>query len=105
MHDFSKYKKIRIPINNQIHTLNVANDQKTRQEGLSNVDHLGFREGMIFIYDNPVHYSFTMEATKIPLQIIFISENFEVIQQFSCKEKQKGEITPWEPYKYVIEVA
>ena len=90
MHDFSKYKKIEVPINGDLYTLNVANNRKLRQKGLSEVEHLPFREGMIFIYESPVHYSYTMENTKVPLQIIFINENFEIIQQFTCKPKEKG---------------
>ena len=32
-------------------------------------------------------------------------QDFEIIQQFSCKAKEKSEVCPWRPYKYVIEVA
>ena len=105
MHDFNNYKKIKVPINGEEHTLHVADSNIKRTKGLSDLNHIPFKEGMLFVYSSPVQYSYTMENTNFPLQIIFISEDFEIIQQFSCKAKEKSEVCPWRPYKYVIEVA
>ena len=104
MHDFSKYKSIKVPINNVTHTLYVSNTEEKRQKGMSGVKSILPNKGMLFIYDEPVDLSFTMEKTDVPLQIIFINENFEIIQQFTCGAKQQGEIRPFSEYKYVIEV-
>ena len=105
MHDFNDYKKIKVPINGEEHTLYVADTTEKRTKGLSNLNHIPFKEGMLFVYSSPVQYSYTMENTKIPLEIIFISEDFKIIEQFSCKPKERSEVCPWRPYKYVIEVA
>ena len=104
MHDFSKYKTIKVPINKMPHTLYVADTEAKRQKGMSDVKSVMMNKGMIFIYDEPVDLAYTMENTHIPLQIIFINENFEIIQQFTCKAKQREEIRPFTEYKYVIEV-
>tara|TARA_Y100000591_G_C21719796_1_gene638094 strand:- start:154 stop:471 length:318 start_codon:yes stop_codon:yes gene_type:complete len=105
MHDFDNYKKIKVPINGEEHTLYVADSPEKRTKGLSNLNHIPFKEGMIFVYSSPVQYSYTMENTHVPLEMIFISEDFEIIQQVSCKPKEDIEICPWRPYKYVIEVS
>ena len=104
MHDFSKYKTIKVPINKVNHTLYVADTEEKRQKGLSEVNSILLHQGMIFIYKEPVDLSFTMEKTSVPLQLIFINENFEIIQQFTCGPNHQGEIKPFAEYKYVIEV-
>lgn len=105
MHDFNNYKKIKVPINGESYTLYVADSTEKRTKGLSSLNHIPFKEGMIFVYSSPVQFSYTMVNTNIPLQLIFISKDFEIIEQFSCKPKESFEIRPWRPYKYVIEVA
>jgi uncharacterized membrane protein (UPF0127 family) len=37
-------------------------------------------EGMIFYFDPPQKVSFWMKDTKIPLDIVFINEEYEVIK-------------------------
>lgn len=104
MHDFNNYKKIKVPINGEDYTLHVADSSEKRTKGLSDLNNLPPKEGMIFIYASPVQYTYTMVNTKFPLQLIFISEDFEIVQQFSCKAKEGSEVCPWKAYKYVIEV-
>ena len=104
MHDFSKYKTVTVPINKYPHILYVADTETKRQKGLSEVRNLLSNRGMLFVYDEPVDYAFSMQETQIPLQIIFINENFEIIGQFSCLPKQISEVKPHTEYKYVIEV-
>ena len=44
-----------------------------------NRDSLGENEGMLFIFDKEDYYSFWMLNTRIPLDIIWINANKEII--------------------------
>lgn len=69
-------------------TIKIAGDEykvreaKTSEEkakGLMGVKKLADDEGMLFYFDNPQKVSFWMKDTEIPLDIIFINEDEEVI--------------------------
>ena len=58
----------------------VASTEEEREVGLSNETWLPFDSGMLFVYDEPQEeIGYTMEDTGIPLDIIFIDNNCEVI--------------------------
>ena len=45
-----------------------------------------------------------MENTHIPLRIIFINDNFNVVNEFNAKPYQKEEVNPEVDFMYVIEI-
>lgn len=58
----------------------VASTEEEREVGLSNETWLPLDSGMLFVYDEPQEeIGYTMEDTGIPLDIIFIDDNCEVI--------------------------
>lgn len=70
---------IEIKVSDKIYTVEVAKTQKERIKGLSNRDTLGVSSGMLFVFDEPQEVTFWMKDTKIPLDIIFIDEEEQVI--------------------------
>ncbi|MEK6826382.1 MAG: DUF192 domain-containing protein [Nanoarchaeota archaeon] len=85
----------------------TADDPEERMRGLMFRDSLGENEGMLFIFDDSQTRRFWMKNTLIPLDIVFISEDFEIInvvEAVPCTEE------PCEIYrsagnaKYVLEV-
>lgn len=104
MHNFDKYKKIQIIIGDRPYTLYVADDSEKRIKGLSKIPYIGKNEGMIFTYPEPVCHAYTMESTKFPLRIIFIDQDFNIVESFSAKAGQKEEVRPMSDFKYVIEI-
>lgn len=92
-----------IKINNKIYTVEKAVSEKEKRAGLSNRESLGVSEGMLFIYDEPQDVSFWMKDTKIPLDIVFIDEDDEVISVKHGTPMSEDAITE-SNVQYVLEV-
>lgn len=75
-----RMKKIEIEINDDIYIVSLALTDEERATGLQNRSHLPDHRGMIFPYEEPSEVGFWMKDTHIPLQIIFIDEDWNVIR-------------------------
>ncbi len=73
--------KIQIEIENKKFNVLHAITEEEKVEGLQNVEKLDDDEGCLFDYSNnpQKNLAFTMEDTSIPLDVIFIDEDGEVI--------------------------
>jgi uncharacterized membrane protein (UPF0127 family) len=85
--------------------LEVANSDESRTTGLMNRPTLNDNEGMLFVFDDLRQRVFWMKDTLIPLDIIFLDENFAVVNFYqNTKPNQTGETYPSKkPCRYVIE--
>lgn len=70
---------IKIKLGNKEYTVKEAKTQEEKEKGLMNVKELPSNEGMIFYYDEPDLVEIWMKNTLIPLDIIYINEDQEVI--------------------------
>ena len=79
-----------------------------RARGLMFREHLAENTGMLFIFENKGRHAFWMKNTLIPLDIIWIDENKEVVfiaaNAQPCKEGFCKSITPAGNAKYVLEL-
>ena len=96
-----------ISVGKNTYKIKVAETDEDKSIGLSKKDKLEENEGMLFVLndediDEEGLIWFTMEDTSIPLDIVFIDDNFEVLQV------SKGEPFSKEPVygkgRYVLEV-
>jgi len=102
---FKDYRKIKTPIKGRgRYTLWVADTFKKKEIGLSKVKKLPKNYGMIFVYNQDVDHSFTMKNTSIPLTIIFLDKDYEIIEVFNCQPFLKRSIRPSKKYRYVVEI-
>ena len=102
---FRNYRKIKTNIKGRgRYSLWVADTPKKKSLGLSGIDKLPKKHGMIFVYEEDVQNNFTMKNTFIPLTIIFLDSNFNILEVFNCKPQQKRSIIPSIKYRYVIEI-
>ncbi len=86
------------------YNLVVADTPKKKQIGLSHVKKLPNKCGMLFTYTSPVDHAFTMAKTSIPLTIIFLDKQMNIIEVFKCRQFDKRKVRPKSKYSYVIEI-
>lgn len=86
--------------------LAITNEEQMR--GLMFRKSLGQKRGLLFIFDVEGEYSFWMKNTLIPLDIIWINENKEVVfiseNTQPCKEDSCPTVSPNQKAKYVLEI-
>lgn len=71
---------IQIKINNKTYKVEEAKTESEKKQGLKNTQDLASDEGMLFYFDPPEeNCTFWMQDTSIPLDIVFINEDQEVI--------------------------
>lgn len=70
---------INILLGNKQFKVREAKTEEEKQKGLQEVQHLPQDEGMIFYWDSPDRVEMWMRGCDIPLDIIYINEDQEVI--------------------------
>jgi uncharacterized protein len=85
----------------------VVDSRSERAKGLMFVDNLKENEGMWFVFDEVSQHPFWMKNTLIPLDIIWIDENFIVVdikKATPCEEEPCLIYSPEADSLYVLEV-
>lgn len=96
-----------VVINNKKVAVEVADNPSERALGLMNRQSLNDGSGMLFIFEDDGLYSFWMKNTLIPLDMIFISKDFgivDILEAEPCKDDPCAVYTPKGSAKYVLEV-
>lgn len=86
--------------------LEIANTEAERSKGLMFRRSLGQRSGMLFVFPSERHLNFWMQETYIPLDIIFLDAQLNVIKVHQqAKPLQTQEQYPSvEPAMYAVEL-
>ena len=71
---------IRIKIHNKEYKVKEATSSADKAKGLQGVNNLPEDEGMLFYFDPPQDVQFWMKDVSIPLDIVFIDDDEEVIK-------------------------
>ena len=92
-----------IEIGGKQYKVELAETEAEKEEGLQGIKDLPDDQGMLFVYNEPQTVGFWMKDTLIPLDIIFIDEDQEVISIYQGKPEDKT-IVEEDNVKYVLEV-
>lgn len=85
--------------------IEIADNEYETQTGLMYRTELKENHGMLFIFPDVSYRSFYMKNTKIPLDIIYIDENMNVVSiQKNAQPFDKTSLPSEAPAKYVLEV-
>ncbi|MBI3036524.1 DUF192 domain-containing protein [Candidatus Woesearchaeota archaeon] len=85
----------------------VADNETEIETGLMFRKSLGKNEGMLFVFPDSAVRNFWMKNTLIPLDIVFISEDFTVVKihhAMPCQADPCPLYNSGQPVKYVLEV-
>lgn len=92
-----------IKINDKQFDVKEAKTEEEKTKGLQNIEKLPENEGMLFYFDPDEESSMWMKNVGIPLDIIFINEEFEVTKVHHGKPNDKTQVSAPET-AYVLEV-
>ena len=95
--------KSEIEIGNKKYNVQIAKTDQEQSDGLKNITSLSNNEGMLFVFEEEDQVSMWMEDTQIPLDIIFIDEDYNVLKVQQGAPLSKELITS-DNTKYVLEV-
>ena len=95
--------KCKITIGNKSYQVSLAKTEEEQITGLQGVHTLPEDEGVLFVFEEPGEVGFWMKDTLIPLDIIYINDDDEVI---AIEQGTPGDETILEhpDVKYVLEV-
>ena len=94
---------MKIEIGDKEYNVTCARTEEERIKGLQGVTEMKDDEGMLFFFEEPQTVGFWMKDTKVPLDIIFISEDMEVISVYQG-EPENESIAEEDNVKFVLEV-
>lgn len=95
-------------INENCFDVEVVDSKEELRTGLMFRENLDKDKGMLFIFSSPANYSFWMKNTLIPLDIIWIDENKNIVHinenTLPCKEEPCTTYLPDKEALYVLEI-
>lgn len=87
-------------------TVEVADTEASRTQGLSSRRDLSDHAGMLFVFDKPGFYGFWMKDMKFALDLIWIDETWKIVDltKNASPKSFPGTYMSSEPVRYVLEV-
>lgn len=94
---------ITIEIGDKTYKVQEAHTDEEKEKGLQGINELPENEGMLFYFDPPQEVAMWMKDTLIPLDIVFIDDDMEVIS-VAKGEPNNEELIIEQDVAYVLEV-
>ena len=86
-------------------TIEVADNEQEREQGLMYRSHMADSLGMLFIFNDAEPRSFWMKNTKIPLDIIYVNADKEIVMIYKSVMPYSTQSVPsYKNAEYVVEV-
>lgn len=73
---------MKIEVGDKKFEVTLAITEEEKEKGLQGKSELKDNEGMLFVFDEPQTVGFWMKDTKIPLDIVFINDDSEVVKVY-----------------------
>lgn len=97
-------KTVRVQLGKRQFTLEVADDDASRQRGLMYRRVLPADGGMIFVFEQEDVLDFWMKNTYIPLDIVYLDKSGKVITIKQMKPLDQTTVSSEKPAKFAIEL-
>lgn len=95
-----------IPLTIGVNKINaeLANTEKTRQQGLMFRTQLAEQKGMLFVFEQKMAYCFWMRNTLIPLSIAFLNDDGTVVSIADMQPQTDDSHCAALPVRYALEM-
>ncbi len=104
-----KMETAKICFNEHCFLAEIAKTKAQRMKGLMFRENLAQDRAMLFVFENTGVHNFWMKNCKIPLDIIWLDEEYRVVaKKENCQPCTKGDcpsIQPGVSAKYVLEIS
>ena len=85
--------------------IEIAEDEASRQQGLMHRRQMTLNQGMLFLFEEPDNLSFWMANTPMPLDIMFVAADSEIVNIAKrTKPLSQERIKSTDLAQYVVEV-
>lgn len=85
--------------------IEIAESEFETQTGLMYRETMEDQQGMLFIFPNEGMHSFYMKNTRIPLDILFIDDNFSIASiRANAQPLDESSLSSRVPVRYVLEI-
>ena len=98
-----KMKQVRVNIGNKSYLCDYLETDSDKKVGLMNVENLPPDRGALFVWDEEDTRQMWMKNTLIPLDMIAINDDDEVIMVYPARPKDET-LIPFMSTKYILEV-
>lgn len=92
-----------VNIGDKTYKCKIAKSEEDKRQGLMHIDNLPPDEGMLFVWDSEDTRQMWMKNTLIPLDMIAINDDDEVIMVYPARPKDET-LIPFMGTKYILEV-
>ena len=92
-----------VNIGDKTYKCKIAKSEEDKRQGLMHIDNLPPDEGMLFVWDSEDTRQMWMKNTLIPLDMIAINDDDEVIMVYPARPKDET-LIPFMSTKYILEV-
>lgn len=92
-----------VNIGDKTYKCKIAKSEEDKRQGLMHIDNLPPDEGMLFVWDSEDTRQMWMKNTLIPLDMIAINDDDEVIMVYPARPKD-ATLIPFMSTKYILEV-
>ena len=92
-----------VNIGDKTYKCKIAKSEEDKRQGLMHIDNLPPDEGMLFVWDSEDTRQMWMKNTLIPLDMIAINDDDEVIMVYPASPKDET-LIPFMSTKYILEV-
>jgi hypothetical protein len=96
-----------LELNNKLYKLEIADTVERKTQGLMFRQNLQQNAGMLFVYSNPGNYRIWMKNTLIPLTVIWLDEQAQIIDKKilqPCRSENCPVFGVSRPSKFIIEL-
>ena len=95
---------VEMEIGRETFNLEIADTEDERRRGLMYRDFMPPDHGMLFVFEEEEELSFWMEATLIPLDIIYLDRTGKVVSIKPMKPRDRTGVTSDRPAMYAVEL-